>query len=67
MQLAGSQFGLQRLVNTLLALDTIFSDELRANHNRQKMLAITIEFKMFADHTGQDKLFDLIGMHTSGS
>ena len=67
MQLASGQFVLQRQVNALLTLDSIFPNELRAHHDSQKMLAIAIEFKMFAGHASQDKLFDLIGMHSSGS
>lgn len=63
MQFAGCELVLERPVDMLLALHAVFAGELGADDERLEMLAIAIEFKVFARHPGKDELFDLFGVH----
>lgn len=63
MQFAGRQLGLQRLINALLALDAALAGEFVADDGRLEVLAIAVEFEVFANHPGKDELLDLVGVH----
>lgn len=63
MQLSGRELIFKRLINTLLALDSAFTDEFGAYHQGLEMLTIAIKGEMFAGHADANKFFDLFGMH----
>jgi len=68
VQLPTVKVRFQNLVNVLLALHTIFANELGTDQQGLKMLAIAIEFEMLAGHAGEYELLDLIRVHgDSGS
>jgi len=47
----------------LLALHAILAGEFGADDNRLEVLAVAIEFEMFAGHAGADKLLDMFRVH----
>ena len=47
----------------LLTLHAVLADEFGADDKGREMLAVAIEFKVFAGHAGKDELFDLFGVH----
>lgn len=63
MQFAGRQLVPERLVDTLLALHAVLAGEFGADHEGLEVLAVAIEFQVFAGHAGKDELFDLFGVH----
>ena len=67
MQLPGRELFLEGLIDTLLTLNAVLPDELGTDHERLEMLAVAIECKVLAGHAGKNKLFDLFGVHGSGS
>jgi hypothetical protein len=48
MQFAGVEFCLEDLVHALLALHAALADEFGADDERLEMLAVAVEFEMFA-------------------
>lgn len=63
MQFAAGQLGMQGLMNALLPLNAVLPGKFGTDDQRNKMLAIAIEFQVFAGHAGENELLDLIGMH----
>ena len=63
MQLAGRKFFLECLIDTLLTLDAILTNEFSTDNQRFKMLSIAIQGEVFAIHASEYELFDLIGVH----
>lgn len=63
MQLARVELFLEYFVHVLLTLHAALAGKLIAHHSRHEMLAVTIEFEVFAGHAGEYQLLDLFRVH----